>query len=62
VERLPSQITKSGKIRRIPQHLADQQLPIKTDQCILYTEEEDVNYILEIAVHLIKAESPNGDT
>jgi len=61
VERLPVQVVKAGKIRRIPQHLADQELPIKTDQCILYTEEEDVSYILDVADHLAKNESSDTD-
>jgi hypothetical protein len=60
VERLPGHVIKAGKIRRIPQHLAEQQLPIRTDKCILYTDEEDVSYILEVADHLMKNESPDA--
>jgi tetratricopeptide (TPR) repeat protein len=51
-ESLPAQLVKGGKIGRLPQHLSDHPLPIATDRCIPYTDEEDVRYILEIAAAL----------
>jgi len=49
VEPLPIHLNKTSRIGRIPQHVSDHQLPVKTDKCIAYTDEDDIRYILEIA-------------
>lgn len=52
VERLPPHLTKGLRITRVPQHLADHPLPFKTDACIPYTDENDVQYLVEVAAAL----------
>jgi len=54
VEKLPGHLTKGSRITKLPQHLSDYPLPIKTDKCIGYIDEDDVKYILELVNELLK--------
>jgi hypothetical protein len=49
---LPPHMAKGARISRIPARLTEALLPIDAERCIPYTSEDDVNYILEIAVSL----------
>ncbi len=53
-EKLPPQFTKGSKISRLPQHLTEQSLPLETDRCIPYADDEDVRYIIDVATALGK--------
>jgi tetratricopeptide (TPR) repeat protein len=53
-EKLPTSLTKGGKISRLPQHLTEHPLPLATNRCICYADEEDVRYIIDVAVGLSK--------
>jgi hypothetical protein len=52
MEKLPVQLAKAARISKLPPHLADHELPIPTDRCIPFVDEEDVRYILEVATEL----------
>lgn len=58
VVRLPPNLGKGPRIRRIPQHLSDYQPPFKADHCISYADEDDVNYVLEVADSLLASNPP----
>jgi tetratricopeptide (TPR) repeat protein len=52
IQSLPVSMAKGGRISRLPPHLIDQHLPLETDKCIPYVNEEDVRYILEVVATL----------
>lgn len=52
VQSLPAPLAKGGRISRLPSHLVDHPLPLKTDKCIPYVNEDDARYILEVAAAL----------
>ncbi|MGO9568331.1 MAG: hypothetical protein ACLP5H_12390 [Desulfomonilaceae bacterium] len=52
IQSLPAPLAKGGRISRLPPHLADHQLPIETDKCIPYVNEDDARHILEVAAAL----------
>lgn len=56
--RLPPNLGKSSRIRRIPQHLSDYQAPFKADHCISYADEDDVDYVLEVLDSLLTSNPP----
>jgi len=53
LEGLPSTMSRSARIRQLPPHLIDRALPVETGLCIPYTDQEDVDYILSVAAHLV---------
>jgi hypothetical protein len=59
VERLPSPLSKGGKIQSLPPHLRDYPLPLKTDRCIPFADEKDLRFLVEVIEHVAKT---NGDT
>ncbi len=52
LEKLPATLAKSGKLQRLPPHLADYALPLPTDVCVSYTDESDIRYVLDVVRHL----------
>jgi tetratricopeptide (TPR) repeat protein len=52
IQILPAPLSKGGRIGRLPPHLADRPLPLETDKCIPYVNEEDARYILDVAAIL----------
>lgn len=52
IARLPVRLAKAGHFQRLPPHLVDSELPLKTDRCFAYIDEEDAQHIIEIAAHL----------
>lgn len=52
---LPNHLTKGGRIGRIPRSIEDYQLPLRTQRCIAFTEEDDIRYVLEVADALHEA-------
>jgi hypothetical protein len=52
MERLPAVLAKSTRMSRLPQHLLDHPPPFPTRQCVPYTDEDDVRYILEVIAAL----------
>jgi hypothetical protein len=50
--RLPVHLIPARRITRVPQHLADQPVRFRTNACIPYTEESDIQYILEVAASI----------
>jgi hypothetical protein len=52
---LPNHLTKGGRIGRIPRSIAEYQLPLTTERCIAFTEEDDIRYVLEVADALHEA-------
>ncbi|MCA1960419.1 MAG: tetratricopeptide repeat protein [Desulfomonile sp.] len=52
VARLPVRLAKAGFFQKLPPHLVDSELPLKTDRCFPYIDEEDVRHLIEIAAHL----------
>ncbi|MFZ5865221.1 MAG: tetratricopeptide repeat protein [Thermodesulfobacteriota bacterium] len=59
VERLPSPLSRGGKIQSLPPHLHDYPLPLKTDRCIPFADEKDLRFLVEVIEHVAKT---NGDT
>ncbi|MBM4328146.1 MAG: tetratricopeptide repeat protein [Deltaproteobacteria bacterium] len=59
VERLPSPLSKGGKIQSLPPHLRDHPLPLKTDKCIPFADDKDLRFLVEVIEHVAKS---NGDT
>jgi len=52
---LPVRLAAGKRVVKLPQRLTDHPLPFATDRCILYTDDEDVDYILEVAEALVHA-------
>jgi hypothetical protein len=52
IARLPVRLAKAGFFQKLPPHLADLELQLRTDRCFPYIDEEDVKHIIEIAAHL----------
>jgi hypothetical protein len=48
-ERLPGHLAKASRMSKLPQHLADQQLPIDAHKCVPFADEEDLRFIMELA-------------
>ncbi|MEW6351140.1 MAG: hypothetical protein AB1646_18950 [Thermodesulfobacteriota bacterium] len=51
---LPGQLLRGNRIRTITQRLKDAPLPIRTNRCIPFTDESDVQYIDEVASTLAR--------
>lgn len=60
-ESLPLHLVKAGRISRIPPHISEERLPFKTNKCIPYTDEDDVNYILAVAAAIAAPKNLAGD-
>jgi tetratricopeptide (TPR) repeat protein len=56
IQSLPAHLAKGGRISRLPPHLADHPLPVETDKCIPYVNQDDARYILEVAATLAGAQ------
>ncbi|MDQ7783399.1 MAG: hypothetical protein RDU20_10995 [Desulfomonilaceae bacterium] len=52
IEKLAGRIALGKKMTRLPQHLVDHRLPIRADRCIPYTDDEDVQFIIQVALEL----------
>ena len=61
IAKLPSSLTRGSRITKLPQHMADMHLPLRTGHCIPYTHEDDVRYILDVAAHLSSPPSSERD-
>jgi tetratricopeptide (TPR) repeat protein len=57
-ETLPVLLTKGSRISRLPQHLTDYDLPFETTKCIPYINQDDVNFILDVAAELMRRREP----
>lgn len=60
LERLPGHLARATRISRLPQHLADRELPIGTDKCVPYADEEDLRFIVELAKAMASLEESEG--
>jgi hypothetical protein len=60
LEKLPGHLARAPRISRLPQHLADLILPIETDKCVPYADEEDLRFIVELAKAISSLEEPEG--
>ncbi len=49
LEKVPGHLARATRISRLPQHLSDQALPIETNRCVPYADEEDLRFIVELA-------------
>ncbi|MBI5250396.1 MAG: tetratricopeptide repeat protein [Desulfomonile tiedjei] len=58
VDKIPGHLAKASRISRLPQHLADRELPIDADRCVPYADEEDLRFIVELARALASYKEP----
>ncbi len=61
VEKLVGRIAVGKKMTKLPQHLADCQLPIEAGQCFPYTDDDDVRFIVQVAAELVGASTREED-
>lgn len=48
-ENIPVRLVTTKRITKVPLHITDYQLPFPATRCIPFTDEDDVEYILEVA-------------
>jgi tetratricopeptide (TPR) repeat protein len=58
LEKVPGHLAKASRISRIPQHLADQALPIDAEKCVPFADEEDLRFVVELARALASYKEP----
>jgi tetratricopeptide (TPR) repeat protein len=54
---LPVRLAAGKRVSKLPQRFADYPVVLQTNKCIPYTDEEDVDYILEVAEALAEISS-----
>jgi len=59
ISKLPERLLRGFRIARIPERLRSATLPIEAQKCIPYSNEKDVDYILEVAKAILNFKEPH---
>ncbi|MFA6221664.1 MAG: hypothetical protein WC647_05065 [Desulfomonilaceae bacterium] len=59
ISKLPERLLRGVRIGRIPERLRGSTLPIEAQKCIPYSNEKDVDYILEVAKAIVNFKEPH---
>lgn len=59
ISKLPERLLRGVRIARLPERLRGSTLPIEAQKCIPYSNEKDVDYILEVAKAILNFKEPH---